>query len=344
MRDQPASVWCLDFLKIEGDCLLLDGWALAPHGAKPAFTVNGFKVSSSFGRERPDLHRVMSLDPRAPTAGFHSEMTGIVQHSAKRLFLEIQFCDEATLRPFDAGHSFYWPLARSNHALPDPARRKRVHGDVNEDGFIINGYSTFMKLSSALGDLSRGWDGFARILDWGCGCGRVFRHLPEQALGRLEGVDIDADNIEWCKLNFPGSEFHTVPLLPPSPLPSEHVDLVIGISVFTHLREPSQRAWLEELSRVSRSGALLLVSTHGPAAAARANLSTEQYEEWRAKGFLATGLNVDLGGAILDDSYYVDSLHTHDYVRRVWGEYFEVLKIYDSCIANHQDLVVMRKR
>ena len=30
MRGQPASVWCLDFLKIEGDRLILDGWALAP--------------------------------------------------------------------------------------------------------------------------------------------------------------------------------------------------------------------------------------------------------------------------------------------------------------------------
>jgi SAM-dependent methyltransferase len=339
----PPSVWCLDFLRFENDRLILDGWALAPAGKKAALTVNGKKLASSFGQGRPDLQRVMSQDTRAPLAGFHAELTGIAALLVGHTFIEIQFCDEATLQPFDVGHSFFWPLNRSDHAFPDPDRRKRVHGDVNEDGFIINGYSTFMKLSCALADLSRGWNEFPRILDWGCGCGRVFRHLPHEALARLAGADIDADNIEWCKRHFPRSEFHAVPLLPPSTLPGDHFDLVIGISVFTHLREPAQNAWLQELSRICRRGALLLLSTHGPTAGARANLSSEQYEEWISKGFMATGLNVDLGGAILDENYYVDSLHTHDYVRRHWGTHFEVLKIYGGYIANHQDLVVMRK-
>jgi SAM-dependent methyltransferase len=219
-----------------------------------------------------------------------------------------------------------------------------VHGDSNADGFIINGYSTFRKLSSALKGHCRDWADFSRILDWGCGCGRVFRHLPQEALSRLTGADVDADSIEWCRLSFPGAEFHALPLLPPAPLPAARFDLVIGISVFTHLRERPQHAWLQELSRLACSGSLLLATIHGPAAGARANLSEEQYREWMGRGFIATGTNADLAGAIADDSYYVDSLHTHDYVRREWGRYFDVLDIFESCVANHQDLVVMRKR
>ena len=62
------------------------------------------------------------------------------------------------------------------------------------------------------------------------------------------------------------------------------------------------------------------------------------------RGFLTTGLNADLAGAVNDDAYYVDCFHSHDYVRREWGRHFEVLEIRDGFIANHQDLVVMRKR
>ena len=344
MDHSPVSVWCLDFLKFEGDSLILDGWALAPYGARPAFTVNGVRMLSSFGHPRADLQRVMSSDGRAPTAGFHSECTGMSQYLDGHESLEIRFCDETTLRPFDPGHSFFWPLVPPTRAFPDPTRRRRVHGDINADGFIINGYSTFKKLEATLERHSRHWESFSRILDWGCGCGRVFRYLSQGALSHLVGADIDIDNIEWCKRNFPDAEFHAVPLMPPTPLPSATFDLVIGISVFTHLREESQHAWLRELSRICTNGGLLLVTIHGPMAEARANLSDEQHRKWISEGFLATGRNVDLAGAISDDDYYVNSLHTPDYVRREWGRHFEILEIREGYIANHQDLVVMRKR
>jgi hypothetical protein len=60
-------------------------------------------------------------------------------------------------------------------------------------------------------------------------------------------------------------------------------------------------------------------------------------------GFLATGLNADLRGAVTDEAYYVGAMHTPSYVRREWGRHFRILRIHEGCIANHQDLVVMRK-
>jgi SAM-dependent methyltransferase len=344
MAGQPGSVWCLDFLRLEGDRLILDGWALAPRGARPVFTVNGVRMHTVLGHPRPDLRQAMPFDERAPAAGFHAECGGVSAIMKGSESLDIRFCDEATLHPFNPGHTFYWPLAPPLHPFPDPARRKRVHGDANADGFVINGYSTFRKLDCVLGEHGRRWADCSRIIDWGCGCGRVFRYLPREAQARLVGVDIDGDNIEWCRRSFPEAEFHAVALSPPMPLPSSAFDLVLGVSVFTHLREEAQHSWLKELSRICRSGGLLLVTIHGPAAGARASLSEQQYRLWAGSGFIATGLNVDLSGAIADDAYYVDSLHTHDYVRRVWGRYFKILDIRGSYIANHQDLVVMRKR
>ena len=344
MRGQPASVWCLDTLVIEGDRVVVDGWALAPPGAKAALTVNGVRLPAVFGGPRPDLGRVMAFDERAPNAGFRGELEGATGLAAGCNSLELQFCDDATLRPFNAAHGFYWPLSPPGHPFPDAERRRRVHGDARQEGFVISGYSTYRKLSAALADESRAWEGFESLLDWGCGCGRVFRYLPGKALSRLTGADIDTDNVDWCRRSFPGSRFHAVPLLPPSPLPGAGFDLVFGISVFTHLREAAQHAWLGELARITRSGGLVLATIHGPAAGVRANLSSEQWDAWAATGFVATGLSFDLRGAIADESYYVNSLHTHAYVRREWGQHFEVLRILDCTIANHQDLVVMRRR
>jgi SAM-dependent methyltransferase len=341
---QPDSVWCLDHIRVDGDTLILDGWALAPSAAKPAIAVNGVRFSTRFGDPRPDLELVMAFDKRASTAGFHAECAGLAAIFAGRDFLEVQFCDEATMRPFNKAHSFYWPLDPPKHALPDPERRKRVHGGVSMEGFVMSGFSTYKKLSNLLVEYSRSWETSARILDWGCGCGRLFRYLPQGVLPRLVGADIDSDNIEWCRANFPGAEFHVAPLLPPTLLPENEFDVIVGISVLTHLQEPIEHAWLQELSRIARPGALLLLTIHGPAAGARANLSEEQYREWIDRGFVNLGLSEDLGSAVPDSTYYVVTLHTHEYVRREWGRYFEIVEIRESLVANHQDMVVMRKR
>jgi len=40
-------------------------------------------------------------------------------------------------------------------------------------------------------------------------------------------------------------------------------DLIFSVSIFTHLPEKMQIAWLEELRRASKPGALVLSSVHG---------------------------------------------------------------------------------
>jgi 8-oxo-dGTP diphosphatase len=50
--------------------------------------------------------------------------------------------------------------------------------------------------------------------------------------------------------------------LPPLPYAESSFDLVYGVSVFTHLSEEHQRAWLPELRRILKPGGLLLLSFH----------------------------------------------------------------------------------
>ena len=104
------------------------------------------------------------------------------------------------------------------------------------------------------------------VLEWGCGPGRVIRHLPEllgDRAGRIIGSDYNPDTIAWCRDNLPGIGFVENQLMPPLPFPDSSFDVVYNFSVFTHLSEPVQKAWTGELLRVLRPGGLLLSTTHG---------------------------------------------------------------------------------
>jgi SAM-dependent methyltransferase len=104
----------------------------------------------------------------------------------------------------------------------------------------------------------------ARILDFGCGSGRVLRHFaPEAESGEAWGCDIDAASIEWATANLtPPLRFVGCDEVPPLPFADEYFDLIYAISVFTHLTD-SWSAWLLELRRILRPGGMLVVSFLG---------------------------------------------------------------------------------
>lgn len=104
-----------------------------------------------------------------------------------------------------------------------------------------------------------------KILDWGCGPGRVIRHFPEVVGNGCSffGTDYNASSIEWCRQNLPGIDFNLNSLEPDLPYDDNFFDAIYGISIFTHLSEPMHYAWMEELYRILKPGGVMYLTTQG---------------------------------------------------------------------------------
>ena len=198
-------------------------------------------------------------------------------------------------------------------------------------------------LEAYLAELGHDWSDFPRILDWGCGAGRVTRYVLSDTGCAVTGADIDPDNIAWCRQAYPGARFEQVPLRPPTPFDDGAFDLALGLSVMTHLREDDQWLWLAELQRVVRPGGLAFVSVRGPTQSAYNRFPPHLYRKVQESGYLDLSRDDALDGVIGDAEYYRVAMHGRAYIAERWSTYFEVVAIVDA-IAGLQDFVVLRRR
>jgi SAM-dependent methyltransferase len=105
---------------------------------------------------------------------------------------------------------------------------------------------------------------FGDVLDFGCGAGRILRHWAGISGPRFHASDYNPRLAGWCRENLAFADCHVNQLAPPLPFEASSMDCVYTISIFTHLMEPLQFAWLDELARVLRPGGLLYLTVHGP--------------------------------------------------------------------------------
>ena len=149
-----------------------------------------------------------------------------------------------------------------------------------------------------------------RVLDFGCGCGRVLVWLLRQYPNvEFHGADVDADCVNWCGRHLESARFVANSRTPPLPYPSDHFDFVYCFSVFTHLDEPTQDLWLAELRRVILPGGLLLLTVHGERAARI--LDSNDRAELDSSGFLFKQ-SAKLNGIM--PGWYQTTWHSQQYV------------------------------
>ena len=107
----------------------------------------------------------------------------------------------------------------------------------------------------------------AAILDWGCGPGRIIRHLPD-ILGNgcsYFGTDYNPNSIDWCSENLRHIAFNHNGLKASLPYKNNSFDVIYGISIFTHLSEQLHYDWTSELLRILKPEGILFLTTQGNA-------------------------------------------------------------------------------
>jgi SAM-dependent methyltransferase len=110
-----------------------------------------------------------------------------------------------------------------------------------------------------------------KICEWGCGPGRVLRHMPNLFADRsvdLYGFDYNPRSVQWCSKNISNVTSRVNALAPPLPCESDAFDCLYCLSVFTHLSREMHSQWIEELSRVVKPDGLIILTTHGDASRA----------------------------------------------------------------------------
>ena len=225
--------------------------------------------------------------------------------------------------------------------IPPPEHlQSRVIGKFSPR-FISSGETIVSDLRAILTHGDRALESFSSILDFGCGCGRVLRTLyhharPDQ---RLFGTDIDAEAIAWCSANYgKAATFDCNPTMPPMCYVDDQFDFVYSVSVFTHLPEDMQWAWLSELKRITKAGAHLALSFHGVNYYSR--LEGELKAEFDRTGFVYGKFAPTPG---LPDFYHT-AWHSYDYIRSRWSEVFDILHIQPRGFDGLQDVVLCRNR
>lgn len=104
-----------------------------------------------------------------------------------------------------------------------------------------------------------------RVLDWGCGCGRLARFWAAEAdKVELFGCDINPTLVSWCQDNIPFGRFSVSPFDPPLTYADGSFDLLYGISVFTHLTFDEHYLWMREIHRLLAPHGVAVLTGHGP--------------------------------------------------------------------------------
>jgi len=343
------NLWWVDEVKSSNNGIEITGWAIVPYSRQKdiAFTINNVLFDEiRYPICYPELAKIYYFKPNSAMCGFHCKKYARgTQLTINDNLLICNIVDKKTLKPLEEYYKIHCKAENFDDLpMPDDSNLARI-GAKNLQHYRSVGLDKFMRLQDALKKYAnKTYSDMERILDWGCGCGEVLRYFNNFSNVEVNGADIDSVNIEWCKRNLDFAKFYQVPLNPPTDLETGYFDLIIGISVLTHLRENDQSDWLAELSRISRNGAIILMSIHGNGGVAFRNelFDFNKLLSWQEKGFLSIGVDNAID-AINDKEYYTTSFQTDWYIKKQWAKYFQILDVIPSYIGHFQDLVVMQK-
>lgn len=208
--------------------------------------------------------------------------------------------------------------AHPDFRVPPAGLAYDAYGSVNWKAYYQGGRQTAELMAEVINAHAKSEN--LRVLEWGCGPGRLIRHLAD-ALQRpceLTGCDYNEASVAWCRQNLPEIRFLPNRLEPPIELEAGEFDCIYAFSVLTHLSAEAHELWRQELQRLLAPGGVLVVTTQGDAYRDR-NLTDDERRTF-TEGSLV------IRGAIVEGKKWFSAFHPPAYMRERFCREMQVLE------------------
>ena len=145
---------------------------------------------------------------------------------------------------------------------------------------------------------------------------------------KVTGFDLDPIGIQWAQQHLPQGRFEISQEWPPLDIESSSIGFAYAISVFTHLDEEHATAWMEELQRVLKPGAIFLATFRGSSWIQRAVPDSPHrkalLKDVQNEGIVFRSTNVWAG---VFPGFYQGTYHSYDYIIEQWSKFFYVASV-----------------
>jgi SAM-dependent methyltransferase len=244
------------------------------------------------------------------------------------------------------GHEFVAERVAEAIARDDariPARQNREGYGATDAQYWMSGYVEYLTLT---GIAARHGVRHGVMFDFGGSTGRVFRNFHYQGGWKVWANDFKRSSVEWNLANFPPAirAFQGM-YQPVLPIRSDTFDLIIALSVFTHIDE-TETNWLLELNRVLKPGGIALLTIHNEATWSDMGEGLRKAMETHSPDIASLPVmpaDRIVSNFRLDDPYRCNVFHSDAYIRRQWSRFFDVLEILPR-MSGAQAIVVLRRQ